>query len=116
MIKTFKTSETLFYSVHAYGGASAKSSSKRFDSVAISCMHKHVSHHRLPVVCVIVNPATCCMHAPPEDEDPARERERLSRLLEKLDERLVNGEISETTYKELKSEYLTKLKHVEEEI
>lgn len=51
----------------------------------------------------------------PED-NLTSERERISRLLEKLDERLVNGEISEDMYKELKSKYLTKLNEVEEEI
>ena len=51
-----------------------------------------------------------------EETDLLARRERISKLLEKLDERLVNGEISETMHKELKSKYSKKLRQVERSI
>lgn len=51
----------------------------------------------------------------PED-DLTLQKERISNLLERLDERFVSGEVSEGLYKQLKSEYLTKLNEVEGEI
>ncbi|UCE16106.1 MAG: hypothetical protein JSV12_00335 [Candidatus Bathyarchaeota archaeon] len=51
-----------------------------------------------------------------EEDDPTPQKERISKLLDKLDERLVSGEISESIYKELKSKYQAKLKQMKEEI
>lgn len=51
-----------------------------------------------------------------EENDLTAQREKITKLLEKLDETLVNGEISETGYKELKSKYSKKLKQVERSI
>jgi hypothetical protein len=51
----------------------------------------------------------------PEDTLVNKKR-RIKELLEKLDERLVNGEIKEETYLELKSKYQTKLDKIDSEI
>ena len=51
-----------------------------------------------------------------EEGDLLAQRERISKLLDQLDEKLVAGEISETTYKELKSKYSKKLTQVKRSI
>jgi hypothetical protein len=51
----------------------------------------------------------------PED-NLVDKKQRIKELLEKLDERLVNGEIKEETYQELKSKYQTKLDTIDSKI
>lgn len=41
------------------------------------------------------------------------EEERLRRLIEQLDQRLIEGKISEETYRKLKEEYVQKLERIE---
>jgi hypothetical protein len=49
-------------------------------------------------------------------EDSSFQREKILKLLEKLDERVSTGDITEATYKELKSKYEEKLRQTEDAI
>lgn len=56
------------------------------------------------------------LSTPPQPSPSGGGRERLEKLIEKLDERFIYGEISEATYKELKEKYRRKLEQQDFEL